>query len=437
MLIDHKTNQMKLRLILISIFFTQVLFSQDFKNIEIASTEIKRRGLCEPSIAINKKNPNNILAASILDQVFYSEDGGLTWTNDTLKSSYGVWGDPVLVAGNKGEFYFLHLSDPTGKNWRSEEILDRIVCQRSDDGGKSFNDGGYMGLNHPKDQDKQWAITNLKTGTIYSTWTQFDKYGSSDSLMESNIMFSKSIDQGETWSDAIDISEIPGGCLDDDNTTEGAVPAVSPEGDIYVAWSNKGEIFFDKSTDDGQTWLEQDHIIAQHFGGWEIEIPGLQRANGMPITVCDVSEGPHKGNIYVTWVDNRNGDYDVWISKSLDKGKSWSEAKKINDDESKKDQFFCWTSCDPITGYLYSVFYDRRNYDDLQTDVYMAVSKDGGETWKNMKISEKPFTPNTKVFFGDYNNIDAQGGIVRPIWTRMDGNKMGIWTAIINDTEKK
>lgn len=428
---------MKVRLLLISAFFAQLALAQEYKNVEIGSSSIIRRGLCEPSITISKQNPDIIVAAAILDNVFYSNDGGLTWTNDTIKSTYGVWGDPVLVAGNKGEIYFLHLSDPTGENWKSEEILDRIVCQRSDDGGKTWNNGGYMGLAHPKDQDKQWAITNLQTGTIYSTWTQFDKYGSSDSTMESNIMFSKSEDQGENWTEAMDISQIPGGCLDDDNTTEGAVPAVSPDGDIYVAWSNKGEIFFDKSSDDGQTWLEEDLVVDQHFGGWEIEIPGLQRANGMPVTVCDVSEGPYRGNIYITWVDDRDGNYDVWFKKSSDKGETWSETQKINNDDSQMDQFFSWTSCDPVTGYLYTIFYDRRNYDDWQTDVYMAISKDGGESWKNMQISEEPFTPSEKVFFGDYNNIDAHGGIVRPIWTRMDGLKMGIWTALINDIEKE
>ena len=34
--------------------------------------------------------------------------------------------------------------------------------------------------------------------------------------------------------------------------------------------------------------------------------------------------------------------------------------------------------------------------------------------------------------FGDYNNIVAQDNIVRPIWTRLDGEKLSIKTAIIN-----
>ena len=50
----------------------------------------------------------------------------------------------------------------------------------------------------------------------------------------------------------------------------------------------------------------------------------------------------------------------------------------------------------------------------------------------NEKISDSPFTPDKSVFFGDYTNISAHGGVVRPIWTRCDGTELSIWTALIN-----
>lgn len=405
--------------------------AQQYPNVIIGSSSPMHRGICEPSISINKKNPNNITAGAILDRVFYSDDGGSTWMADTLKSSYGVWGDPVLISDYEGNQYFFHLSDPTGKNWKSEEILDRIVCQKSTDGGKTWNNGSYMGLAHPKDQDKQWVAVDPATNNLYTTWTQFDTYGSKSSKDKSNILFSVSTDRGESWSEAIQINELSGNCLDGDSTTEGAVPAVGPDGDVYVAWAFDEKIYFDRISTSGES-LKKDVVVAQQPGGWEIEIDGLQRANGMPVTVCDVSQGPHRGTIYVNWVDDRNGNYDVWISKSTDKGDSWSAPKRINDDTTKRDQFFTWISCDPVTGYLYTVFYDRRNTTGNETEVYMAYSKDGGSTWKNEKISEKPFTPMDKVFFGDYNDIDAFNGTVRPIWTRMEKDgSMSIWTALI------
>ncbi len=407
------------------------LFSQKYENVMISKSSPMRRGICEPSISINKANRANVTAGAILDKVFYSNDSGKTWTADTLKSTYGVWGDPVLTSDYAGNQYFFHLSDPTGENWKSEEILDRIVCQRSEDGGKTWNNGSYMGLAHPKDQDKHWVTVNPNTNALYCTWTQFDKYGSKAEEDKSNIMFSKSEDFGDSWSEAIAISQYPGNCLDDDKTTEGAVPAAGPDGKVYVAWGYNEKIYFDRIDADGNH-LEEDIIIADQPGGWDIDVPGLQRANGMPVTVCDVSNGPNRGTIYVNWVDDRNGNYDVWLSKSTDKGNSWSKPQRINDDKSKRDQFFTWIACDPVTGHLYTVFYDRRNTKGNETEVYMAHSTDGGKTWKNEKISEKSFTPNDAVFFGDYNDIDAYDGMVRPIWTRMEKDgSMSIWTALI------
>jgi hypothetical protein len=81
------------------------------------------------------------------------------------------------------------------------------------------------------------------------------------------------------------------------------------------------------------------------------------------------------------------------------------------------------------------VYYDRRAYDDLQTDVYMAYSTDGGSSFKEVKISESPFIPTETKFFGDYNNIDAHKGIITPIWTRMDNGRTSVWTSVIVDSE--
>jgi len=87
---------------------------------------------------------------------------------------------------------------------------------------------------------------------------------------------------------------------------------------------------------------------------------------------------------------------------------------------------------DMSNGYLYFVFYDRRNYNNEPTDVYLAISKDGGNTFENYKISESPFLPSSSIFFGDYTNISVRNGIVRPIWTRLHMGQLSIWTAIIN-----
>lgn len=90
---------------------------------------------------------------------------------------------------------------------------------------------------------------------------------------------------------------------------------------------------------------------------------------------------------------------------------------------------------DQTTGYLYCVFYDRRKYDSDSTDVVLAVSKDGGETFRNIRISESPFSPFSTIFFGDYNNISVHNGVIRPIWTRLQNGNLSVWTHIINQEQ--
>jgi len=128
------------------------------------------------------------MGASILDKVYLSKDGGVTWTISKLTSSLGVFGDPCLVSNTKGHYYYLHLSNPSGRGWSDDSILDRIVCQRSKN-GKKWSDGASIGLNGSKDQDKEWAVTNPKTKEIYVTWTQFDGYDSKQEGDSTVILF--------------------------------------------------------------------------------------------------------------------------------------------------------------------------------------------------------------------------------------------------------
>jgi hypothetical protein len=154
----------------------------------------------------------------------------------------------------------------------------------------------------------------------------------------------------------------------------------------------------------------------------------------MPITSCDLSGGPHHGTIYINWSDQRNGttDTDVWLVKSTNGGQNWSSPKRVNNDPAGKQQFFTWMDIDQTTGYLYIVFYDRRNHANNLTDVYIARSTDGGISFENIKISATPFLPVGSSFFGDYSNISVHNNKVRPIWTRADGSSKSVWTAPID-----
>ena len=384
----------------------------------------------EPSIAIDPSNPKIMAAGSVLSDYYYSINRGKKWKSKTLESTYGVYGDPVMMFDTKGRVYYFHLA-----SYKKSSHLDRIVCQSADKVCKEFDNGTFPKPNGTKVQDKHWTVVNPVNNEIYMTWTQFDAYDSDDPADSSFIVFSKSADQGASWSDPQRISKFGGDCKDGDETVEGAVPAVGSNGEIFVTWTGPLGLVMQKSLDGGQTWLEEEKQIQQHFGGWDLTIPGIYRANGLPILKCDLSNGENRGTLYLNWCDQKNGeeDTDVWMLKSTDGGETWSERIKVNQDKSGRHQFFTWFAVDQSTGYIYTVYYDRRNYSDTQTDVYLSVSRDGGTTFTDTKLSKTPFTPDPEIFFGDYLNIDAVQGTIRPIWPRMDSGKISLWIALISE----
>ena len=389
----------------------------------------------EVSIAVNPANPSNLVAGANISFYYSSTDGGFTWSENRLSSTFGVWGDPCVIFDALGNAYYGHLSNPGAPGY----WIDRIVVQKSTDGGQSWNAGAAIGFNPPRrQQDKDWFAADMTNSpfrnNIYAAWTQFDAYGSTTPSDSSRILFSRSTDHGQTWSAPVRVSDVAGNCVDSDSTVEGAVPAVGPGGEVYLSWAGPLGIMFDKSTDGGQTF-GSDVFVTSQPGGWDFNVSGIYRTNGMPVTSCDAGTSPHRGNIYIQWSDQRNGvdNTDIFFIRSTDGGHSWGTVKKVNDDTSRAQQFFSWMTVDQSNGNIYVMFYDRRNTGGDTTDVYIAKSADGGESFDNFKLTDSSFVPRSDVFFGDYTNIVAQNGKVYPMWMRMDSTTLSVWTAIIND----
>ena len=389
----------------------------------------------EVTIAINPLNPDNIVAGSNLLFYYASFDGGTTWTQGRLPD--GTWGDPSVIFDKTGRAYIANLR----YGW------DAIVVRHSDDGGLTWSpavplfgpssDSARPGsLFKSSLQDKEWLAADMSDGphggNIYAAWTDFTKYGSENPQDSSVIVFARSVDRGATFETTVRVGDKGGDAIDSDNTVEGAVPAVGPEGEVYLAWAGPEGLYFDRSLDGGQTW-GTDRLISDMPGGWDIEISGISRSNGLPVTISDVSAAMTRGMLYVNWVDIRNGDPDVFILSSSDKGDTWRGPIRVNDDTlgNGKDQFFTWATVDPVTGELAVVFYDRRSYESDSTDVYLARSTDGGLTFANQRISAAAFYPSPMVFFGDYNGISAYDGRIRPIWTQLDQGRLSIHTYLI------
>jgi len=390
----------------------------------------------EVSIAINPKNPDNMIAASFQtghppkpragSYHYVTFDGGKTWkTVMTPNPTNLVQGDDVIAFSSDGVAYHVHLSFDGIRLARPVRAENGMIINVSKDGGNTWSDG-TAAINHintvnPFEDKPGLVVDNAPAsqskGNVYLAWTRFDVYGSANPEHRSQIYFTRSTDQGQTFSMPFRISDTGGDCLDSDNTVEGAVPAVGPKGEVYIVWAGPLGLVFDKSLDGGLSF-GKDKVIGDIPGGWDFSIEGLGRANGMPVTGVDLSNGPNKGTLYVNWVDARNGDPDVFVMSSANGGDTWSSPVRVNDDPIKngKVQFFTWMAVDPTDGSVNIVFYDRRDTPGTQTGLTLARSVDGGRSFVNHKIDLPPFAINSRVFFGDYSSISAYDGRVVPVF---------------------
>ncbi len=378
----------------------------------------------ETAVAINPKNPLNIVAASARDNVYHSFDGGKTWKSSKMTSPFGVYGEPVVVADSKGTFYYFHLSGTSG------ESVEGIVCQTSSDGGVTWDGGSQVGTTPGKNPHKPAACVDPK-GNLVVTWTQFDKYGNPDAACGSNVLISTS-SNGKKWSKPIRISNRNGNCLDDNSAPGGASTATTDDKKVFVAWAHEGKLYIDRSFDNGGMWLSNDIEIGSQNGGMNLKIPGHPRGNGMPVLQIDRSKKQSSGLLYLAWADQRNGedDTDVWFLRSNNYGDYWTSPLKIGASEKGTHQYLPGMAVDNTSGYIYIVYYDRGGYDDSRTDVMLAYSTDNGTSFKTVKVSNEPIVPDGNASFGDHLTIAAHKGIIVPVWTRLDNGVTSVWTAV-------
>jgi hypothetical protein len=408
----------------------------------------------EVSVAINPTNPDHIVASAQSNRgnmTYLSEDGGSTWkTVATANPGKRIQGDDFVAFTSDGLALHAYIAFNGHLGKRPARAETGIFVRTSKD-GVTWSDAvpviDHVNSTQPFEDKPSLRADNGKDskhkGNIYVAWSKFDKYGTKDPNCKTHIYFSRSKNNGKTFSPAHRISETPGDCQDKSETVMGTSIAVGPKGEVYVVWAGPKGIAFCKSTDGGFTFGKE-KILTETPGAWYFDIEGIGRANGCPVIGVDHSDGPNRGTIYVNWGDKRNdhrkrgwwrwSDPDIFCMSSKDGGDTWSEPLRVNDDPKKngKDQFFTWMAVDPVDGAVNIVFYDRRDTEGVKTGLTMARSIDGGKTFVNHKINQEPFE-GAPTFFGDYIGIDAHGGRVVAMYMHFaEKGRLAVSAAVFN-----
>ncbi|MCL6099303.1 MAG: glycoside hydrolase, partial [Bacteroidetes bacterium] len=153
-----------------------------------------------------------------------------------------------------------------------------------------------------------------------------------------------------------------------------------------------------------------------------------------------MSVDPVTGYIYVVYASKSvNGDADVMLVKSTDNGTSWSTPIKVNNDNTNTDQWFPWIDIS-TSGEINVVFYDSRvdPSNNNLSEVYIARSIDGGNTFGNYDISNSPFQPQalpnspSGYFMGDYIGVTSANQKAFPVWTDNTSGTFQLYTSKVN-----
>src|SRR5579859_1668405 len=372
----------------------------------------------EPAIAVNPKNPDQLVTAwQVSASVAYSRDGGHTWkvAEGTAPKDYRVAGDVSITYDAEGHAILCYIAfDKLGTTnyWAHGATRNGIFIRRSLDGGQTWEPEAMTVIAHDSTpdipfEDKPWIVADTAgphAWNLYIGWTHF-------TLSTSELFFSRSTDDGKTWSRPIKLNTKSGLPRDDNGALEGFHGVVAPDGTLYTIWDDRDGIMMAVSRDGGQTFSRDRRIVPAgpaYFG-----ISGVQRTNGFPQIALDPRKG---GKLYVAWSDYTNGDVDVFVASSADRGMTWSMPARANTDalHNGADQFFQWLAVDPVSGAVNLVFYDRRP-DNKQTRVALARSTDGGKTFTDYALDNDAFEAQGD-FLGDYLAITAYGDKVWAAW---------------------
>jgi hypothetical protein len=383
----------------------------------------------EPGVAINPFNPQQVVAVyQYIAQAAYSQDAGRTWKLATgvAAPNYKNSGDVSTVFDNKGHALICYISfDKLGtfNYWGHGATRNGIFVRRSLDGGATWEPQLRTVAAQPSKpgvpfEDKPYLVadasrTSPYTGNLYIGWTRW-------TLTDSRMLFSRSTDDGVTWSAPLEISQVRGLPRDDNGALEGFDGTVAPDGTLYAVWAVTDNIVFTESHDGGKTFSPTRNIVSTAPTMFALD--GMERANGFPQIALDPRSTPRGGRrggpIYVTWSDYRNGDVDVFCIVSKDHGRTWSRPIRVNNDpvHDGADQFFQWLAVDPVSGAVNVAFYDRRQDPNNKVQIVaLARSTNGARSFSNYAWTTTTFNPQG-VFMGDYIGLATWGNRVYGAW---------------------
>lgn len=316
-----------------------------------------------------------------------SQDGGFTWSRALIPNLTAATGgrfnratDPVAGAGPQGDLYLQTLGSVQGTF-----ALAAVVVSRSTDGGVTWSAPAtvFESTASTLSPDKNWIAVNDYPGTpnpgrLVSTWTSFRR-NATGGVISNPLAASVSEDRGSTWSAPIEITPAA-------SSNQGSQPVFLPDGSllvVYVAFNDPNNVtrfsvHAKRSVDGGRTFPAVASVVAESVTGWD----DADVRDGVFLPSASVARD--SGDVFVTFVGMTDGSPRVLVTRSVDRGASWSPPVVASDQPPGVSVMNPAVVATPDGRTVSVVFMDKRNAPDGRNfvDHYAAHSFDGGSTWQ-------------------------------------------------------
>jgi hypothetical protein len=387
-----------------------------------------QRGQAEPHLYRSISNTDTLLATfqegrfsadggAVGCGYSVSHDGGLTWTRALIPhltvasgGPYRRATDPVAAIGPDGTMYLNTLGsidDAFG--------LAAVLVSRSHDHGATWLPPVvvFEAPNRQVFPDKNWIAVNDYAGTpnagqLAVTWTSFTSTPAGQSTGH-NLMAAISDDRGATWSAPVAITTAPA-------RNQGSQPVFLPDGSlglVYIEFLAANDITqfniqYKRSTDGGRSFPAAATTVVGFVPGWD----DPEVRDGVFLPSATVARGT--GAIFVTYTAVVAGSPRVMVTRSADRGATWSVPVAASDQPAGVSVMNPAVAVTPDGRTVSVVFMDKRNAPAGQNvvDHFVALSFDGAVTWQpNLRLTELSsdlrYGPQTSrgVMIGDYLGV--------------------------------
>lgn len=139
----------------------------------------------------------------------------------------------------------------------------------------------------------------------------------------------------------------------------------------------------------------------------EAELDPEDRLDSNNVKMCVTADG----NVYVAWLDQRDGRSDVWFNRSFDAGTTWMEAP-IRVKQGPGDASGLDMAC--ASDRIFLVWEDNRDGETNYENIYLNYSTDGGDTWQAEDKAIDADPDGTAISLGP--KIGLYQGRVHVVW---------------------